>query len=96
MGIKICPHCSGKVSDARNDCPHCNYDFNSVKKCPDCEEQIDVSLTECPICGHVFEVETKEEAIETPKSEQKENNVKVITEKEMQIINDKRSKEKNK
>ena len=77
MGVKICPHCSGKVSDARNDCPHCNYDFNSVKKCPDCEEQIDISLTECPICGHVFEVETKEEAAEISKSEQTENTVQV-------------------
>ena len=57
MGIKICPQCGGKVSDIRTDCPHCQYDFTSVKKCPDCEEQIDVSLSECPVCGHFFENE---------------------------------------
>ena len=54
MGIKICPQCSGKVSDLRNDCPHCNYNFTMNKKCPDCEEQVDISLDECPVCGHIF------------------------------------------
>ena len=58
MGIKTCPQCGGKVSDSRNDCPHCKYNFASTKKCPDCEEQIDISLDECPICGHTFEKET--------------------------------------
>ena len=71
MGIKICPQCGGKVSDTRNDCPHCQYDFTSVKKCPDCEEQIDVALGECPVCGHVFEKETSTKTA-TPPSVAKE------------------------
>ena len=55
MGIKICPNCGGKVSDSRNDCPHCQYIFKVLKKCPDCEEQIDDDLNMCPICGHYFD-----------------------------------------
>ena len=54
MGVKICPQCGGKVSDARSDCPHCHYDFNSVKECPYCEEQIDVYLSKSHIFGHIF------------------------------------------
>ena len=61
MGIKICPQCSGKVSDTRNDCPHCSYVFPELKKCPDCEEEIDASLPECPTCGHIFKKEVSEE-----------------------------------
>ena len=74
MGIKICPQCSGKISDSRNDCPHCNYVFPEVKKCPDCEEEIDVSLSECPICGHIFAKEAKQ-IINVEKSPQQENNI---------------------
>lgn len=65
MGIKICPQCGGKVSETRNDCPHCNYDFGSSKKCPDCEELIDISLMECPICGHVFAKEADNKDLQT-------------------------------
>ena len=77
MGIKICPQCGGKVSDIRNNCPHCQYDFASVKKCPDCEEQIDVSLAECPICGHFFEKETSSQDTTVPLLVQNENSVQV-------------------
>ena len=70
MGIKICPQCGGKVSDTRNDCPHCNYIFPKLKKCPDCEEQIDDSLSECPICGHIFAKETNEQPALTPQDKQ--------------------------
>ena len=66
MGIKICPQCNGKVSDTRNDCPHCNYIFPKLKKCPDCEEEIDDSLLECPICGHFFVEGTKDEIVQEP------------------------------
>ena len=65
MGIKICPQCSGKVSDARSDCPHCNYDFNSAKKCPDCEEEVDITLEECPVCGYPFQQKSSKEQMET-------------------------------
>ena len=73
MGIKICPQCGGKVSDARNDCPHCQYTFTSIKKCPDCEEQVDVSLSECPVCGHVWGKETNEQIATEDRSEPKKN-----------------------
>ena len=66
MGIKICPQCNGKVSDTRNNCPHCEYDFTSVKKCRDCEELIDASLAECPVCGHIFVAETTIKEVHAP------------------------------
>ena len=78
MGIKICPQCGGKVSDARNDCPHCNYNFIALKKCPDCEEEIASSLSECPICGHIFE-EYASKATTAPLQEQTEKDGNALT-----------------
>ena len=74
MGIKICPQCGGKVSDSRNDCPHCNYAFPNLRKCPDCEEEIDATLPECPICGHVFEEKESSQVITSPQSVQNQDN----------------------
>ena len=72
MGVRICPQCKGKVSESRNDCPHCGYDFSKKKKCPDCQEMIDINVSVCPICGYYFEqVEKKEEPKVEPKDEVK-------------------------
>jgi len=63
MAIKICPKCSGKVSETRNDCPHCGFIFSENKKCPECEEFIPINSQECPVCGFRFDgLITKETA----------------------------------
>ena len=57
MAVKICPACGGKVSESRQDCIHCGFNFSLSKKCPDCEEIIDISKKECPSCGYIFQEE---------------------------------------
>lgn len=59
MGIKICPDCSGKVSDSRSECPHCGYIFGAKIKCPDCGKELGDSCLECPDCGYVFKPKPK-------------------------------------
>ena len=87
MGVRICPQCKGKVSESRNDCPHCGYDFSKKKKCPDCQEMIDISVSVCPICGYYFEqVEKKEEPKVEPKDEVK--TVKVTQAKKQTVATD--------
>ncbi len=54
MGIKICPECGGKVSEALTSCPHCSYSFLEKKTCPDCGESCTVDTDACPECGHIF------------------------------------------
>ena len=71
MGVKICPECGGKVSDTRNDCPHCNHKFIEFKNCPDCNSEIDKNSFECPICGRYFFEEDEEKKSENKKSKKK-------------------------
>ena len=55
MGIRYCTKCNGKVSDSRNDCPHCGYTFLAKKTCIDCGQILDINTKECPECGYIFD-----------------------------------------
>lgn len=73
MGVKICPECGGKVSESRNNCPHCGYSFVETKKCPDCEAKVDINVKECPECGYIFEVKEAEKPEEKPKKQKEKH-----------------------
>ena len=56
MAVKTCPKCKGKVSETRDICPHCNYNFNKkMIVCPDCDSEVEEGISECPVCGYYFD-----------------------------------------
>lgn len=56
MAIELCPKCGKKVSDTRNDCPHCGYILWESDVCPECGANVVSKYSSCPECGYkIFE-----------------------------------------
>lgn len=65
MAFRICPECGGKVSDSRDNCPHCGYVFEQTVVCPECGEQISDKAKKCVYCSVDLTVEDKQVADST-------------------------------
>lgn len=62
MAVRICPECGGKVSDTRQDCPHCGYILERTVNSSECGEKISDKGKEPAQCGSDSAVEYKQAA----------------------------------